>query len=197
MTLRLVEKCVPFFDPMKKNNSNTFGTLYKTTVVTKQKETKITCIKADRKLIQQLLNASAAGRKVKMQKVPPHELSQAPLSLAKIDGHMNSTSKSDLFSILSKDLGVRTPSETPPLVEGRTCVVIDGHALIQSMGNPCNCQTFGDYTGVFFKGVTKHCIGSVNRVNVAFDRYLEESIKASTRRKTMGKNVLFARTLIS
>ena len=100
------------------------------------------------------------------------KLSQVSLSLTKTDGQMNSTSKSDPLSMLSKGVGVRTPSETPALVEGRTCEVIDGHALINSMGKPRNCQTFGDYAGVFFRGVTKHFNGSVNRVVVFFDRYL-------------------------
>ena len=45
VTLRLVEKSVSFFDPVKKNKFKTLETLYKTSVVTKQKDTKI--IKAD------------------------------------------------------------------------------------------------------------------------------------------------------
>lgn len=56
--------------------------MYKTTVACKQKENK--SIKAGRKLLQQLLTASMAGRKIDMQEILQHELSNLPLSLAKV-----------------------------------------------------------------------------------------------------------------
>lgn len=64
---------------------------------------------------------------------------------------MNSTSKADLLHIIST--GVNLPSETPPLTQGRTCVLIDGQALIQSLGKPPGCQTFDDYATVFCSAV--------------------------------------------
>ena len=63
-----------------------------------------------------------------------HELAQYPPSLAKANGQMNSSSKSDILSVLSTD--IETPHEhdeipvsdqTPP-----ACILIDGHALIQA-----------------------------------------------------------------
>ena len=38
----------------------------------------------------------------------------------------------------------------------KTCVLIDGHALIQALGKPDGCQTFGDYAEVFMQTVTYH-----------------------------------------
>ena len=178
---RLVERSTPFFHPMTRNNTKTFATLYKINIVTKQKETKT--IKADRKLIQQLFNASSAGRKVELLTVLQHELSPVPLSLAKIDGSMNTTSKADILTLLSKETGVNIPSDLPPSSQGKTCVVIDGHALIQSMGKPRECKTFEDYGSSFSKVVLKHFKGSVTRVDVAFDRYQQGSIKCGTRIK--------------
>ena len=60
---RLKEEMVHFFQPLMKVNSKTFGTLYTPTLKC-QNETKI--VKADRKLIQQLFNASKAGRHIEM-----------------------------------------------------------------------------------------------------------------------------------
>ena len=108
---RLVEKKVNFFDPVKRNNSKTFATLYKAKVITKRSEAKT--IKADRKLIQKLLNASQAGRQVEMEEVLKHELSVLPLSLVKSSGQMNATSKSDMLQILTKDLGIEISQVTP------------------------------------------------------------------------------------
>ena len=111
VTERLVEKKVKFFDPVKRNNSKTFATLYKTRVVTQKSENKT--VKADRKLIQKLLNASQAGRNIEMERILSHELSILPLSLVKTNGQMNTTSKSEMLELLTKELGKMVPSETP------------------------------------------------------------------------------------
>ena len=184
---RLVNKTVPFFDPLKKHNSRTFSTLYKATVSTKHKEEKI--VKADRRLIQQLFNVAQAGRKVEMANILKHELSHIPLSLGKSNGVMNSTSKSEMLKILTQDYEISTPSEIPHNLQLiPTCVLIDGHALIQKIGKPSECSTFGDYANVFIKAVCKNFFGLVTRVDVVFDRYIgPESIKAPTRQKRTGK----------
>ena len=95
---RLIEDTVGFHDTMKKNRSKTFADLYKATVNTKQNVQKT--IKADRKLLQRLLNAATGGRPLEMMQILKHELSPVPLSLAKAGGEMNSTPKSELISIL-------------------------------------------------------------------------------------------------
>jgi len=110
-------------------------------------------IKVDRKLLQRLLNAITAGRTVKMVNILKHELSPTTLSLAKPGGVMNSTPKAELYNILVA--GLSTPSEVPE-AELKTCVLTDGHALIQAIGKPDGCQTFGDYAEVFMQTVTYH-----------------------------------------
>ena len=109
-------------------------------------------IKADRKLLQRLLTAVTAERSVEMDSVVKHELSPVPLSLAKPEGQ-NSTPKADLISILMS--GVSIPPEVPE-ADVKTCVLIDGHALIQTLGKPPGCQTFGDYADAFMRHVTHH-----------------------------------------
>ena len=67
-------------------------------------------------------------------------------------------------------------------------MVIDGHALIQSLGKPKDSVTFGDYAEVFFKAATRHFNNpGVKRIDVVFDRYKENSIKTPTRMKRTGK----------
>ena len=163
----------------KKNNSKTFKTLYQTTLPVKQSEQKV--IKADRKLLQHLLTASMAGRKISMDKVLQHELSSLPLSLAKLNGDMNSTSKSDMVDILTVDTEILHCIPIP--AAHKTCVLIDGHAVIQAMGKPPNCKTFRDYAQVFLKVICQYIDGSVQRIDVLFDTYIEYLVKAAARAK--------------
>ena len=72
----LIDESIHFFDPLKKNKSKTFSNLYTSTVTTKNNEKKT--LKADRKLIQQLFNASLAGRRIQMLRILTHELSKVP-----------------------------------------------------------------------------------------------------------------------
>ena len=148
---RLIEKTVGVHDVLKKHRSKTFATLYKATVSTEHTVQKT--VKADRKLLQRLLNAVTAGRTVEMGSILKHELSPVPLSLAKHGGDMNSTQKSELINVLVD--GIPIPSAISE-ANMKTCVMIDGHGLIQALGKPHGCQTFGDYADVFLNNVTSH-----------------------------------------
>ena len=112
--------------------SKTFASLYKMTFAGKQNEQKK--IKADRRLLQQLLTTSLAGRKIDLNKV----LSSIPLSLAKVNGDMNLTAKAELPKIITKDEKI-LPNVTEPHTTQRTCVLVDGHAYIQALGKPKSC----------------------------------------------------------
>ena len=180
---RLIEKTVGFYDELKKHRSKTFATLYKATVSTKHNVQKT--VKADRKLLQRLLNAVTAGRTVEMRSILKHELSPVPLSLAKHGGDMDSTQKSELINVMAD--GIPIPSAIPE-ANMETCVMIDRHGLIQALGKPHWCQTFGDYADVFLNNVTSHFRCHTTRVDVVFDRYTgQQSIKAVTRSKRVGK----------
>ena len=182
---RLVEKSVPFFHRQKKQKSKTFATLYETPVQDKkQKVTKT--IKADRQLMQRLFNASQAGRVVDLHKVLKHELSAVPSSLANTDKTMHSTQKSALLPLLTTGLGIEKVKGAPETT-GKTCIIIDGHALIQSLGKPPKCKTFGDYANTFKKTVVQQFRGTVSRIDVVFDQYRPLSIKSTTRSKRAGQ----------
>lgn len=70
-----------------------------------------------------------------------------PMTLAKPGGQMNSAPKADLANILI--CGISVPTEVP--VADKTCVLTDGHALIQTLGKPHEFQTFADYVEVLYK----------------------------------------------
>jgi len=182
---RLKEKDTEFFAPLKRTKSKTFAILYKTISSDKQHASKQ--IKADRKLMQRLFNAASSGRTVQTADVLKHELSPVPLALAKTNGDMNPTAKSQILDLLTKDKGIETPQKIPESRKS-TCVVIDGHALIQAKGKPHGCQTFGEYANEFVHSVFSHFKGTTSRVDVVFDRYYgSKSIKAATRKKRTGK----------
>ena len=93
---------------------------------------------------------------------------------------MNSTQKSELINVLAD--GIHIPSAIPE-ANMKTCVLIDGHSLIQVLGKPHGCQTFGDYADV-----TSHFRCHTTRRDVVFDRYTgQQSIKAVTRSKRVWK----------
>ena len=130
-------------------------------------------------MIQRLLSAITFGRNVDMAEVLSHELSTLPSSLATADGKMRSTGKSSLLSILAENIDIL---DQIPDSDNRTCYIIDGHALIQSLQKPSNCKTFGDYANTFINIVMSFFKGSIFRVDVIFDRYLGDmSIKSFTR----------------
>ena len=91
--------------------------------------------------------------------------------------------------------GVSIPPEVPE-ADMKTCVLIDGHALIQTLGKPPGCQTFGDYADALMRHVTHHFGEHITRVDVVFDRYNgDESIKAGTRLKRVGKKKSIRKTI--
>ena len=94
---RLAGGTTGFYDALKKHHSKTFADLCKAKMSTTQNVEKT--IKADRKLLQRLLNVVVAGRTVEMVNVLKHE-SPFPQSLAKPGGEMNTISKADLITIL-------------------------------------------------------------------------------------------------
>ena len=159
---RLIEKAVAFHDVLKKHRTKTFATLYKATMSTQHNVQKT--IKANRELLQRLLNAVTAGRTVEMGNILKHELSPIPLSLAKQGGDMKSTQKSELINVLADTFGNSRSQHKDVCVD-------DGHGLIQALGKPYGCQTFGDYADVLINNVTSHFRCHTTRVDVVFDRY--------------------------
>ena len=69
-------------------------------------------------------------------------------------------------------MNINISVEIPNNEEGKRCVVIDGHALIQSIGKPNDCSTFGGFADIFVRKVNSYYSDIVKRVDVVFDRYI-------------------------
>ena len=83
---------------------------------------------------------------------------------------------------INYDLNINISVEIPNNKEGKRCVVIDEHALIQSIGKPNDCSTFGGFWNIW--KVNSYYSDIVKCVDVVFDRYIgQTSIKSTTRTK--------------
>ncbi|KAK5894619.1 hypothetical protein CesoFtcFv8_011293 [Champsocephalus esox] len=161
--------------PIRKNKAKTFASLYEVVQLSKNKQN---TIKVDRQILQRLITAYRAGRKVDLENVLQHELMPIPPSLAATNGSLHSTNKSVLANILTKH--VQTPADVP--LQEPSCLASDGQALVMALGKPPDTTTFGDYANKFAETVLK--MGEkYQRVDVVFDRYRDKSIKTGTRRK--------------
>jgi uncharacterized protein YdcH (DUF465 family) len=167
-----------FYDPMKRNHPPTFAKLYEI----KRTDMKTDVVKADRSVLQRLVISYAAGREVDLNNVLKHELLPVPLSLAEMNGSLRSGPKHFLMDALLARPGVNHSDNLN--VPAHSTLIIDGQALVVAQGNieRKTCKTFGDFSTVFMNAVFRY--GSpFERIDLVFDRYDQQSIKAGTRTK--------------
>ena len=134
-------------------------------------------MKADRRLFRRLFVAKSSGRTIDLPRILQHELFPVPLSLADTAGELHHTQKSDLGQILEAGTSV----EKLPASDINTCTIIDGQALVQATGEPKSANTFGDLAQIFSSTCLSYMKKPCTRVDVVFDRYEKDSIKAGTR----------------
>ena len=122
----------------------TFKSLYE--VSNRDPKGKVTTLKADRTILQQLVTAFQAGRKVDLHHVLQHELMNIPISIANCDGSLRTGSKAILADVITRD-GV-CPAEVELLPYHRwpssSCIAI---------GKPVGAHTFDDLADVFVEHV--------------------------------------------
>ena len=104
-----------------------------------------------------------------------HENQPAPPSLSN-DGNLRFGAKSDLLPCLE---GLVTSHQECPAVDA---LVLDGAAIVQML-QPFQCKTFADYACKIFVPYVKSQLHKVTRLDVVFDQYLTDSLKAATRSK--------------
>lgn len=166
---------ISFYDPVPKNNALTLADLYKI------KPTKDTqkVLQADRSILQRLVVAYEAGRKIDLKSILKHELLPVPLSLAEMNGCLRSPDKSVLIKLLTEKL------ECPvslALEKVSSTLIIDGQALVMSLGKPPGLENFGDLAELYTNNIQKYA-KYYSRIDIVFDRYREKSIKSGTRTK--------------
>ena len=80
--------------------------------------------------------------------------------------------------MLTQDVDIPANSN----ITEETCLLINGLALVISLGTPQGMKTLGDFSNIFTGTVFK--MGSrYRRTDVVIDRYQDESIKTSIRTK--------------
>ena len=105
------------------------------------------------------------------------EIIPVPLSLADINSKLRSGDKSYLQKRLLE--GIDCP-DSINLDGTSSCLLIDGQALVCSLGKAKECKNFGDQADKFISSILYQG-RSFGRIDVVFDRYRENSIKESTR----------------
>ncbi|KAG1689630.1 hypothetical protein GQR58_007711 [Nymphon striatum] len=125
--------------------------MYKVKVKSKGAE-KQKDIKADRNLIQRLFVAAQSGRDIDLNAILSHELSKVPRSLASTNGKLHTSEKAQLQKLLVGEVDI---FKSLPKSEAKTCLLIDGAALIQAIGKPAKAQTFEDLSDLSIKSGTR------------------------------------------
>lgn len=179
---RLITKNVGFHDKLRQSKSPTLKSMYQ--IQNKNPALKQKTVKADRNLFQRLLVSKQAGREVDLKEILSHELSPVPLSLADTSGAIRSTNKAALGNILQTST---TVEKQLPIANLKTCVIIDGQAVVQAIGKPANAHNFGELADRFVASVFSHFSDTCSRADVVFDRYEAHTIKDTTRILRTGK----------
>jgi hypothetical protein len=110
-----------------------------------------------------------------------HENQLYPPSLS-CDGKLRLGTKSDLLICLENLI---TCSATAPQAD---CLIVDGAALVQMLSPARMCRTFEDYGKKQFIPYLENLLKNFMRVDIIWDQYMPDSLKASTRAKR-GKGV--------
>ncbi|KAG1693201.1 hypothetical protein GQR58_007155 [Nymphon striatum] len=179
VTTRLIEKSTDFYATLARKKTPSISRMYKVKVKSKGAE-KQKDIKADRNLIQRLFVAAQSGRDIDPNAILSHELSKVPRSLASTNGKLHTSEKAQLQKLLVGEVDI---FKSLPKSEAKTCLLIDGAAIIQAIGKPAKAQTFEDLSVEFCNSVLKRFGPVYSRVDLLFDRYLDLSIKSGTRSK--------------
>lgn len=174
-------------DPLKKSKAKTFKALYEVKMACTNKEV---ILKADRNILQRLITAYNAGRNVDLYSILSHELMPVPVSLANTNGTLRSGNKAILADVLIN--GIFCPPDL--VVHRNSCLIIDGQALVLTLGKPAGVVTFEELADSFLNLVI-HMGRHFSRIDVIFDRYYDKSIKAGTRDRR-SKHVIPVRRMI-
>ena len=180
----LVDRTCSIHEPIKKNNLSLFK-CPKAKSKTKQSKV-IENLKNDVSLFSRLYIV-AKNRDCDMPSFFKHENQPFPPSLSD-HGKLRSSKKSDLLQLLPLDNQQEHPTSFDAMA-------IDGAALVHLLPT-VNITTFDEYADTVFLPHLSKMLEKCDRLDVVWDTYIPDSIKASTRekrgkgirRKVAGKN---------
>ena len=159
---------IPLTNTIPRNKLPLFGTYVQTSLPNK---TKVSALKSDCNLFARLYLACQT-RDGNIEEFFKHENSAYPPSLSN-GGELRHGKKSDLLQCLK----VTNQNQQLPVVDMK---VFDGAAIV-NMLPPRNSKTFKEYSELVFLPYLIRQAKDVKRVDVVWDRYLENSLKESTR----------------
>ena len=172
---RIVRQTVPFSDPISRNKLTLFSTTHK--VPSKSKE-QISSLKDSCALFLKLY-ISCQVREANLDEFFAHENQTFPPSIA-TGGIMRNGSKSDLLPLLGKQQDdTSTPDKSPTV----RALVIDGAAVINMLKPNAACKTFKDYSEKIFAPYLMNQMKNIERLDIVWDQYFDNSLKAATRIK--------------
>ena len=137
----------------------------------KSKTSKEIILKADRILLMILITEN---RKLQMTKVRSHPLGPLPWALSTADGSLRKTNK----AALAKEVQKRVPFAD--VIQQPSECMIDAMTLVQRLKG--DYKTFAE-VGESLLCLVLHEGSNLNRMNVIFDVYKENSIKNAEREK--------------
>ena len=143
-----------FYCPIKRNNLSTFTSLYEVGMKYKFATTNH-CIRW--------------GLHVDLRRICQHALLPVP-------GVTLSEMKIGMVLAGTITANIDCPNKID--CEGTMCIIIDGHALVHSIGKPAEAKTLGDLGDTFSEAVI-HLGQSYKIIVIIFDRYRRESIKSA------------------
>ena len=172
---RLLHCTTPLDAKITKNNLQLFGNHEGKS----RTQVKFESIKHDRHLFSTLFIASQA-READIDEFFRHENQSFPPSLSD-NGRLRSKTKSDLLQCLEELI---PPNDVKTNVESNVdFVVVDGAALVNMLKPAATSQTFHDYVIQFMAYIQRQFTATVRRVDVVFDQYRIDSLKAEARKK--------------
>ena len=165
---RLDKRSKPITDTIKRCNLPLFGT------PEKRQSSKTSNQVADLKSVCRLfsrLYIACQAREGNLEEFFKHENSPSPPALS-CNGKMRSRQKSELITCVEVDTTLERPSVD--------AVVLDGAAIIHMLP-PGKCKTFKEYAEtVFLMYVSNYRAQNVKRIDLVWDRYIENSLKEGT-----------------
>ena len=171
---RLKSKKKSIFDPIKRNKFSIFNQPVKRKQTTQKDE--ITNLKKSCQLFSQLY-ISCQVRDGNLDEFFGHENNSYPPSISK-NGDLRSGTKSDLIHCL-EELNVVSTNDDDVNVD---CIILDGAAIVNII-KPNGVTTFKQYATQNFIPYIKHQLISCQRIDIVWDVYVENSLKASARHK--------------
>ena len=169
-------------DTIKRNKFPLFNNRH--TKAASNDKQQIASLKEDRSLFSKLY-VSCQVRNGDIDEFFRHENQSSPPSLSQ-GGSLRHGEKSALMPLIEK-LSPCHSSEKPCV----DALLLDGAAVVNRL-KPAGVRTFQDYANDIFLPFVKHHLQSVSRLDVVWDQYLPNSLKASTRRlrgKGIGRHV--------